>query len=218
MSEVAKGGRTVLFVSHNMATISAFCERAIWLERGRLQKIGKTSELLQSYRNHYQQGNIVNVRAETPTLRWHGLRNRADLNDLRNDQDLIFDLDFESGDSYINNAQIDIEVVDQYDRMVVHCRSKFARSNISIPANHRFLARYVLNSPHLAPGQYRLNVWVSSGWEVLCWVEEIDACVINAANPCPTGSVLDGVKGTTVPRFSIDTILKAKSTSSHLSD
>ena len=215
MSEVAKGGRTVLFVSHNMATISAFCERVIWLEKGRLEKLGPTPELLHLYRNHYQQANIVNVRFATPTLRWHGLRNRKDLIDLRNDQDLVFDLDFESGNSLINNMQIDIEIMDQYDRMVAHCRSKFARSSISVPANTRFIARYILNSPHLAPGQYKLNVWVTSGWEKLCWIEEIDACFISAANPNPAGAVLEGVKGATVPRFSVDTLLNAEPSLHH---
>jgi lipopolysaccharide transport system ATP-binding protein len=35
MSEVAREGRTVLFVSHNLATIQALCQRGVLLERGR---------------------------------------------------------------------------------------------------------------------------------------------------------------------------------------
>jgi lipopolysaccharide transport system ATP-binding protein len=35
MSEVSKAGRTILFVSHNMAAILALCQRAILLEKGR---------------------------------------------------------------------------------------------------------------------------------------------------------------------------------------
>ncbi len=34
MDEVAGGGRTVLFVSHNMAAINKLCTRAVLLERG----------------------------------------------------------------------------------------------------------------------------------------------------------------------------------------
>jgi lipopolysaccharide transport system ATP-binding protein len=34
MGEVAQGGRTVLFVSHNMTAVSSLCSRAILLERG----------------------------------------------------------------------------------------------------------------------------------------------------------------------------------------
>ena len=36
MGDVAKGGRTVLFVSHNMSAVSALCDRAVLLDDGRL--------------------------------------------------------------------------------------------------------------------------------------------------------------------------------------
>jgi lipopolysaccharide transport system ATP-binding protein len=49
MGEVAKGGRTVLFVSHNMATISALCSRAVMLRDGRLVANGPVEEVVQGY-------------------------------------------------------------------------------------------------------------------------------------------------------------------------
>src|SRR5437660_12254134 len=36
MGEVAKGGRTVLFVSHNMHAVTSLCSRGLVLERGRV--------------------------------------------------------------------------------------------------------------------------------------------------------------------------------------
>lgn len=36
MEEVGKQGRTVLFVSHNMGAVSTLCDRAIWLDSGKL--------------------------------------------------------------------------------------------------------------------------------------------------------------------------------------
>jgi lipopolysaccharide transport system ATP-binding protein len=49
MDEVAKGGRTVLFVSHNMATVSALCSRAVMLRDGRLVASGPVEEVVQGY-------------------------------------------------------------------------------------------------------------------------------------------------------------------------
>ncbi|RME47458.1 MAG: ABC transporter ATP-binding protein, partial [Chloroflexi bacterium] len=40
MGDVAKEGRTVLFVSHNMAAITSLCQRAIWLEEGKIKEDG----------------------------------------------------------------------------------------------------------------------------------------------------------------------------------
>ncbi len=49
MDDMRTGGRTVLFVSHNMAAIENLCPRAIWLEGGRIQKDGEAREVIKSY-------------------------------------------------------------------------------------------------------------------------------------------------------------------------
>lgn len=40
MGEVAKAGRTVLFVSHNMAAVSRLCTRCLWLKNGEVVRLG----------------------------------------------------------------------------------------------------------------------------------------------------------------------------------
>ena len=49
MSDVAKGGRTVLFVSHNMTAVQSLCESAVMLENGRLVQRGDTDDVLSRY-------------------------------------------------------------------------------------------------------------------------------------------------------------------------
>jgi lipopolysaccharide transport system ATP-binding protein len=49
MSEVAGGGRTVLFVSHNVSAIRALCEKGIVLDKGRVQISGAISAALAKY-------------------------------------------------------------------------------------------------------------------------------------------------------------------------
>jgi lipopolysaccharide transport system ATP-binding protein len=49
MDDVAKGGRTVLFVSHNMAAIENLCQRTIWLDEGKLMKDAKTHQVIHDY-------------------------------------------------------------------------------------------------------------------------------------------------------------------------
>src|SRR5690349_19497810 len=44
MRDVAQGGRTILFVSHNMAAIQNLCSSIIWLDRGKMKKQGGVSE------------------------------------------------------------------------------------------------------------------------------------------------------------------------------
>lgn len=49
MNEVAEGGRTVLFVSHNMETVNELCNSGFLLENGKLVKSGEMSEVISSY-------------------------------------------------------------------------------------------------------------------------------------------------------------------------
>jgi len=51
MQDVAGEGRTVLFVSHNMAMINSLCQRAIVLERGAVQHDASASEAVLAYYN-----------------------------------------------------------------------------------------------------------------------------------------------------------------------
>jgi len=49
MGEVTKGGRTVLFVSHNMNAIRTLCPRTLWLSYGELAAQGATHDIVSNY-------------------------------------------------------------------------------------------------------------------------------------------------------------------------
>jgi len=51
MGDVAKKGRTVLFVSHNMAAIKALCQRGILLDSGKISYDGEVSSAVDQYLN-----------------------------------------------------------------------------------------------------------------------------------------------------------------------
>jgi lipopolysaccharide transport system ATP-binding protein len=51
MNEISRGGRTVLFVSHNMAAVENLCRRGIVLERGELVFDGTSKEAVHHYLN-----------------------------------------------------------------------------------------------------------------------------------------------------------------------
>lgn len=53
MEDVAKGGRTVLFVSHNMFFIRDLCQSVIWLDSGQVMKRGPTNEIVRDYEEQY---------------------------------------------------------------------------------------------------------------------------------------------------------------------
>jgi lipopolysaccharide transport system ATP-binding protein len=49
MGEIAHSGRTILFVSHNLASVSALCTRALLVDAGRLVMDGAVDQVLEHY-------------------------------------------------------------------------------------------------------------------------------------------------------------------------
>lgn len=63
MTEVSQQeGRTILFVSHNLAAISQLCNQAILLEQGRVKEIGCVSQVITEYtQDKKNQGSVVDL-------------------------------------------------------------------------------------------------------------------------------------------------------------
>ena len=49
MGDIARGGRTVLFVSHNMAAVRQLCTRVLWLDRGRAERFDHVDDGVAAY-------------------------------------------------------------------------------------------------------------------------------------------------------------------------
>ncbi len=47
--QIKQSGTTILFCSHVVFHVEAFCDRALWLHRGKVQKMGTVSEVLRPY-------------------------------------------------------------------------------------------------------------------------------------------------------------------------
>ena len=53
MRELGKGGRTLVFVSHNMAAIENLCQRTIWVADGQVKQDGPTKDVIRAYMNSF---------------------------------------------------------------------------------------------------------------------------------------------------------------------
>ncbi len=66
MGDVAKGGRTVLFVSHNMIAVQSLCARVVWLKSGRMVGDGPAADTVAGYLRGEQQTAWEHVWPEGP--------------------------------------------------------------------------------------------------------------------------------------------------------
>ncbi len=77
MNEVSKGGRTILFVSHNMSAIAQLCKSGLFFQRGKLVHQGPISEIVTRY-----------LTSDSSSGENRGLA--ADVEDLRKRKKLFF--------------------------------------------------------------------------------------------------------------------------------
>ena len=60
IKDLMKLGSTVIFVSHSIDQIEQICDKVIWLEKGKIRKIGKSEEVCQEYRENSFLGGKIN--------------------------------------------------------------------------------------------------------------------------------------------------------------
>jgi lipopolysaccharide transport system ATP-binding protein len=51
MGSIARDGRTILFVSHNMAAVQNLCSRCVWLNDGSVAAVGQPKDVINQYLN-----------------------------------------------------------------------------------------------------------------------------------------------------------------------
>lgn len=57
-------GNTVLFCSHVMYLVTSFCERALWLRDGRVERIGRVDEVVEAYETYLMQRHKRSITTE----------------------------------------------------------------------------------------------------------------------------------------------------------
>ena len=64
MSDVAREGRAILFVSHNLEAVQRLCDRCIWLEGGKLRMEGDPADVVRAYLESGEERNASSYQDE----------------------------------------------------------------------------------------------------------------------------------------------------------
>jgi len=187
MSDVARAGRTVLFVSHNMAAIENLCRRALWLEAGRLRMEGASRDVLAAY------AATVNERKE------------ADLSartDRRGTGDVVFTriaLDDRPDGVTVRlgyrakrrapSSHVWVDIRTQLGTVI----AGFASTDVSCypTLEGEGTIEVAIEPMNLLPGKYLLSAYVSDGQTIFDEVEAIGTLEVPARDVHGTGASLE---------------------------
>jgi lipopolysaccharide transport system ATP-binding protein len=174
MSEVSRVGRTVLFVSHNMAAVENLCQRGIVLDGGKIAFEGTSKDAVGDYLGRLtggrdSSGHVIDLSAATdrrfarkPLLKQLELYTNEDrplVNDLQIGARLQLRVQF-ALEEPTSNFNVGLGFDNSYGQRVFTAHSQFqpARSTIARTG----LQTYVCDIPSLTftPGEYSLRVWL----------------------------------------------------------
>lgn len=179
MQQVAGVGKTVLFVSHNMAAIAALCTKAFWLDMGGISLSGTTGTVLDAYlkTTQFQKGNLsLNERLDRTgegILRATEIRiedfNGEKLQFLKSGQGVRFVITYVSNhtsEQQINELVAHLTIINFRDQRLFACMSDVVDSQIINPPDSGKLVCIIEELP-LVPGQYSLHLSIHANRQLV---------------------------------------------------
>lgn len=167
MQEVSSdGGRTVLFVSHNMTAVRSLCKNGVVLKNGQIDYVGKADDCV----NHYISSNISELISYCKIKKEHRdiqfacdveIKEVKMLNNVENvsvNEALLFNLRLKNNTSSDKCFKIGTFINNQND-----LRAGAAFSNeIKIRSNDDVWVKLTISNHNLAKGRYMLNFNLSN--------------------------------------------------------
>jgi lipopolysaccharide transport system ATP-binding protein len=156
MQDVTRGGRTVLFVSHNMHAVQSLCHAAVVLSAGRLKFLGAVDQAISEYLGSSQIASKVTfpIREDRPSISFIEI----DSEQLQY-SNLIVSIGFKS--PYPLHPPVGgVVVSSQYGTPVFGTNPRFHTSGFGHPQSAEGVLRMVAHKLPLHGGTYQLSVWL----------------------------------------------------------
>ncbi len=198
MDDVARTGRTVLFVSHQMAAISALCTRAFLLEGGRLVYRGEVQEVISRYLESANQ--VVQVPLDQRTDRQGDGRVRFTGIGLQNGggaaaemavsgKPLTILLEYATSDGReARNVDMDVAFYGSVGQLLFFCKTQLARGKFEVIPPRGVVACRIPRFP-LPPGRYRYKLWCQVNRIAADKIEDAGVLTVEAGDFYGTGNL-----------------------------
>jgi homopolymeric O-antigen transport system ATP-binding protein len=158
MREIGKGGRTILFVSHNMSAMRSICELGLELEAGLICTRGEINSVVDSYLSRTAHSSSNQITSETPSF----LVRQVSIDSLNGKVIKTFD-HVEIKVTFtpkidIKDPGVYVSISTSENVRLAGLDFKDFRSIPSLPAGQSAEMGFVLDSLPLLPGSYELEV------------------------------------------------------------
>lgn len=169
MREAASGGRTVLYVSHQLQTVQALCTSAMLLDRGKLLYSGTVDGTLEAYRNSFESFALAQAdaasRPGTGTLRLGTVS--MDDEFVKSGEDIVVNFTASSSKKLIGSYFVSAHINNDQGVVIAQCDSRLVGKwfDPSEPQS----GRLVIRDLWLKPGQYTVDLYACQAGILDAW-------------------------------------------------
>jgi len=175
MEDVSKSGRTILFVSHNMAAVENLCSRAILLKGGRIEADGPTSLVIKKYMEAYTGSEKLAwtakdyKTADDDYMTFEAIEISQDgevTSVIQNSKEVVISITYRVK-RQVNALQLSVDLVDHFDNIVFKS-FQYETEGINAPSMVQpgnFLSKIVIPRNLLVEGNYRFVIKASNMYE-----------------------------------------------------
>jgi lipopolysaccharide transport system ATP-binding protein len=190
MQCAASNGRTVLYVSHNMASIQQLCERTIWMQSGRVAADGPSQEVVGSYLSHGRKMVDVSVR-DWPDRVTNGQARIVKLEAMDLHTGTMGSVAFGGTLRVTMNVDLMDSILDPQFGLFFH--SKLGEPQLDVRSTHsgvrlgsvsgRIAMQVQVENVGLYPGEYFISPWIAdaAGRVDLDWVKQCSSLRVDPA-------------------------------------
>lgn len=167
MGEVARSGRTVVFVSHNLPTIISLTSRCFWLDQGRVAADGPSQEVVSTYLQSVAVRREQNLRSRTDRegsgeLRFTDVEVRnargETIRQVMAGEEVEVVLRYEGRPgAALSRAEVSISFLGTHEQKLFHLTTAVASPFAALPSRGAILCR-IPRLP-LLPGKYPFNLF-----------------------------------------------------------
>lgn len=169
IGEVAQGGRTVLFVSHQMGAIRNLCSEVVWLNDGRVMNQGPAAKIVDEYLRTvlHRSGSAIDL-SEAKRNPGDGERltiKSVLFNDggpIMHGEPLSVEIEFETN-SEIHSVAFGVGFASFEGTRLMTLDSDLVEVQQDLPKNHLGTVKASIANLQLQPGRYALDVGARSG-------------------------------------------------------
>jgi lipopolysaccharide transport system ATP-binding protein len=156
MNEVAESGRTVIFVSHNMAAIKNLCNEALLLDNGQIIKRGEAGKMVETYL-HQKRHNVKSY--DTGYIKSVSIRQDND--------EIMLEAEYDITGNYFWPVLGFVVHRDDGEPLFAHSPriSKDSKTYKSGQYPERGRIRAVIKEPKLMDASYSVSVFFGNGYE-----------------------------------------------------